>query len=361
MKEPQLSWAQRMVDSVMQRNEPYRWHYEYGLVHKAIEQVWLKTGQPQYYDYIKNDLDPLINPDGSIQTYTVTELNLDQIYAGRMLFLMYRVTGEERFKKAMHVLRTQLRWQPRTHAGGFWHKLIYPYQMWLDGIYMASPFYAEYGLMFGESEAFDDVTHQIVEMEKHTLDPKTGLLYHAWDESKLQRWANPETGCSAHFWGRAVGWYGMAMLEVLDYLPQEHAGRPVILDIFKRLMAAVGRVQDEASGLWYQVLDRGGQAGNYLEASGSCMFIYTLAKAVRMGYLPQEYRTMAARGYQGVLDRLIKVDENGLVNLEKVCGAAGLGGTPYRDGTYEYYVTEKIRTNDYKGVGPFILASVEME
>ncbi len=355
------AWSVRMVDSVIRRAVPYRWHYEYGLVHKAIEQVWLKTGEARYFDNIWNDLNPLITPAGDILTYRIDEYNLDQIYAGRLLFLLYRTNGEERFKRAMDRLRSQLRSQPRTRAGGFWHKQIYPYQMWLDGVYMAGPFYAEYARAFDEPAAFDDVVHEIVVMEQHARDPRTGLLYHAWDESRQMPWADPQTGCSPHFWGRALGWYAMAIVEILEILPAGHPGRAVVLEILQRLAVAVLKVQDPASGLWYQVLDQGGREANYLEASGSGMFVYSLAKAARLGYLPPEMRAAARRGYQGMLEHFVRVGEDGLVNLEKVCGAAGLGGVPYRDGSYEYYTHEKIITNDYKGVGPFILASVELE
>jgi unsaturated rhamnogalacturonyl hydrolase len=233
--------------------------------------------------------------------------------------------------------------------------------MWLDGIYMASPFYAAFGQTFAEPAAFDDVARQIILIEKHTRDPQTGLLYHAWDESKQQRWADPQTGCSPHFWGRAMGWYAMAIVDVLDYLPSEHPQREDILAILERLIGALVDVQDESTGLWYQVLDQGQRAGNYLEASASCMFVYALAKAVRQGYLGQTYLDVARHGYQGILDNLLRLDDQGLVNLEKTCGVGGLGGTPYRDGSYEYYISERIVTNDYKGVGPFILASIEME
>jgi unsaturated rhamnogalacturonyl hydrolase len=350
-----------MADSVMRRNAPFHWHYENGVMHKAIEQVWCKTGDAKYYDYIKRDIDRLVSAEGDIKTYSAQEYNLDQINPGRILFSLFRATGDDRYKKAAYLLREQLKGQPRTSEGGFWHKKIYPHQMWLDGIYMASPFYAEFGQMFGEPAAVDDAAHQITLIERHTRDPKTGLLYHAWDERRQQRWANPETGCSPHFWGRAMGWYVMAIMDVLDYFPQDHPNRRDILAIFERLMTALESVQDKSTGLWYQVLDQGNRAGNYLEASGSCMFVYSIAKAVRLGYLAKTYLDMARKGYLGILDHLIRVDDQGLVNLERICGVAGLGGNPYRDGSYKYYVSEKAVTNDYKGAGPFILASLEME
>ncbi len=355
------NWSVRMADSVMRRNAPFRWHYEYGLMHRAFEQVWQKIGDSKYYEQIASDINAWVGVEGNIKTYSVKEYNLDQIYPGRALFALYRTTGDERYKKAAYLLREQLKSQPRTNEGGFWHKKIYPYQMWLDGIYMAAPFYTEFGKTFSEPAAFDDVAFQIMVIEKHTRDGKTGLLYHGWDESRKMGWANPETGCSPHFWGRAMGWYAMALVEVLDYLPQEHAKRQDILAIFERMIAALMNVQDKATGLWYQILDQGNRKGNYLEASGSCMFVYAIAKAVRMGYLAKTALDVAHKGYQGILDNLIRVDDQGLVNLERVCSVAGLGGTPYRDGSYEYYVNEKIATNDYKGVGPFILASIEME
>jgi unsaturated rhamnogalacturonyl hydrolase len=358
---PAQPWSVRMADSVMRRNIPFRWHYEYGLVHRAIEHVWQKSGVAAYYDYIKREVDALMSPDGSIRGYDVSEYNLDQISAGRTLFMLQRVTGDDKYTRAIHLLRSQLKTQPRNHEHGFWHKQIYPYQMWLDGIYMASPFYAEYARSFAEPDAFDDVAHQITLIEKHTRDTTTGLLYHAWDESKHMPWADPVTGCSPHTWGRALGWYAMAIVDVLDQLPAHHPRRLDILACFERLMPAVMNVQDTSSGLWYQVLDQGSRAGNYLEASCSCMFVYTLAKAVRQGLLDKSYLMAARKGYQGIINTFIRVDEQGMVNLERVCGAAGLGGVPYRDGSYSYYVNEKIVTNDYKGVGPFILASLEME
>ena len=226
---------------------------------------------------------------------------------------------------------------------------------------MAGPFLSEYAMRFDEPETFDDVVHQITLIEKHTRDPKTGLLYHAWDESKQQRWCDPETGLSKYFWGRAVGWFVMAIVDVLDHLPREHAGRSDLIAILDKAAAAIVKVQDEATGLWYQILDLPEREGNYLEASASTMFVYTFAKGVREGYLAQDYLLSARRGYHGLLQNLIKIDSQGLLTLEKVCGGAGLGGEPYRDGSFEYYVTEKIIPNDPKGVGPFILAALEME
>lgn len=356
-------WSVRVADSVMQRHPLLspKWCYESGVALLAIKQVWLKSGQQKYYDYLKRNVDEFVGPDGEIGTYRLGEYNLDQINEGKLLFFLYETTGDERYKKAAHLLREQLQTHPRTKAGGFWHKQIYPHQMWLDGIYMASPFYAEFARRFDEPTGFDDVAHQIILIEKHTRDPGTGLLFHGWDESKSQKWANPESGCSPNFWGRAIGWYAMAIPDVLDHFPMNHPQRDELLAIFQTTVSAIARFQDPASGVWYQVLDQGDRPGNYLESSASCMFVYAIAKGVRKGYLGREVLAVARRGYEGILKHFVEVDEQGLVNLNGICSVGGLGGKPYRDGSFEYYISEKIVTNDYKGVGPFIMASVEIE
>lgn len=357
------AWSVRMADSAIARymSDQATWHYEHGLLLQSIEQVWRVTGTVKYWHFIQDTIDLFVSAQGNIRTYQLEEYNLDQINPGKVLFPLWHSTGDRRYATALHLLRKQLVNQPRTQSGGFWHKQIYPNQMWLDGIYMASPFYAEYALSFNEPSGFDDVAHQITLLEEHARDPQTGLLYHAWDESRQQRWANPVTGCSPHFWGRAMGWYVMALVDVLDHLPYEHAAHSSLIAILKRAVEAVAKVQDQSTGLWYQVLDQGTRPGNYLEASASCMFVYAIAKAVRKAYLPIEQLAIAQRGYQGIIARLVSIDDRGGVNLNNVCSVAGLGGNPYRDGSYEYYIKEPIATNDLKGVGAFILAAVEME
>jgi unsaturated rhamnogalacturonyl hydrolase len=278
-----------------------------------------------------------------------------------LLLLLYKVTGQEKYRKAAALLRQQLKTHPRTSEGGFWHKKIYPSQMWLDGLYMGEPFYAEYAATFHEDADFDDIARQFMLMEMHARDPNTGLLYHGWDESKQQRWANPQTGRSPNFWGRAMGWYAMALVDTLDYFPKDHPQRNSLIAILKRLAAAVEKYQDRKSGLWYQVVDKAGAPGNYLEASASCMFVYALAKAVREDYLPASYLRVAAQGYQGIQKHFIEPETGGQVNLKGTVSVAGLGGNPYRDGSYQYYLSERVVTNDPKGMGAFLLASTEME
>lgn len=356
-------WSIRMADSCMKRWPILSdvWNYESGVVLKGIEHVWLETGEKEYLTYLKSNVEQFVNSDGDIRTYSLQDYNLDQINAGKILFHLYQETSDERYLRAIKLLMKQLQTQPRTSEGGFWHKKIYPYQMWLDGIYMAAPFYVQYADRFNETSVFEDAAQQILLIARHTRDPKTGLYYHAWDESKIQKWANPLTGCSPHFWGRAMGWYAMALVDVLDFLPASWRARVRIVTIFERMMQTLAQYQDRKTGLWYQVVDQGEADGNYTEASASCMFVYAFAKGIRKGYLAPRYLEATKKGYAGIIEHLVEVDECGHVNLSRICACAGLGGEQKRDGSYEYYVNEPVVSNDHKGVGAFLLASIELE
>lgn len=369
-----LNWSERMMLSEMKRfpaawmldfHETPKWSYPNGLVLKGAEEVYKKTGKKEYFDYIQGYADEMVNPDGTIKTYDLKNYNIDMLNSGNVLLYLYSVDKKESYLKALQLLRSQLDTHPRTSEGGFWHKKIYPSQMWLDGLYMGEPFYANYTQMFDKGEAstkaYDDIVNQFDLIQKHLKDPKTGLLYHGWDESKQQAWADKQTGLSPNFWGRAMGWYGMAIVDVLDFLPKNHPGRARLINYLKSYSEALVKVQDPKTGLWYQVLDKGGEKGNYLEASASSMFVYTFAKGARKGYLPASYKSTAKKGHDGIIKNLISVEKDGTVNLNQNCAVAGLGGTPYRSGTYDYYVNEQIRSNDPKGTGPFILASLELE
>ena len=340
---------------------PDRWTYEQGVTLTGIEAVWLNTGDGRYFEYIKHVLDRLIEEDGTIRTYKKEDFNIDNVQPGRLLLTLYKVTGQDKYRKAAAHLREQLRSHPRTSEGGFWHKKIYPSQMWLDGLYMGEPFYAEYAATFGETEAFDDIAKQFILMEKHSRDAKTGLLYHGWDESRAQRWADKTTGRSPHFWGRAMGWYAMALVDTLDHFPADHPRRADLIAILGRLAAAVGKYQEPQSGLWYQVLDKAGAKGNYLESSAAAMFVYSIAKAVKLGYLPESNLKVAQKGWAGIRKQFVEEAQGGGVNFKGTVSVAGLGGNPYRDGSYEYYLSEKVVTNDAKGVGAFLMAAAEME
>lgn len=363
-------WSDRMVQSVMRRNPEAwqidfaskpKWTYTNGLVLKGIWLAGVRENNRQYLDYVQGYYDTMIDEEGKILTYKIEDYNIDMINPGQALINLYNVRPRDNYLKALRTLRGQMEDHPRTSEGGFWHKKRYPHQMWLDGLFMGAPFLAHYGVVFNEPELFDEVTQQIILMNKHARDDKTGLLYHGWDESREQKWADPETGCSPNFWGRALGWYAMGLVDTLDFVPRDHPRRGEVITILNQLVETMTKYQDPDAGVWYQVVDQGGREGNYLESSCSTMMVYAMFKGVRNGYLPSKYLTAAKKGYQGILDNFIEVDPDGVVSITHGCSVAGLGGNPYRDGSYEYYLSEKVRSNDPKAVGPFILASLEYE
>ena len=360
-------WSVRFAKAVMTRNPDVtpRWDYIAGVVLLAIDRVATARNDAAMRAYVKRNMDRFVQPDGTITGYKPEEFNLDHIAQGRLLFPLLKRTGDSRYRTAARHLRAQLARHPRTSEGGFWHKQIYPQQMWLDGLYMAEPFYAEFAKTFGESDAFDEVAKQFLLVTRHTRDPRTGLMYHGWDAAKAQKWADPETGLSRNFWGRAMGWYLMGAVDALDYLPQGHKDRDAVILTLKQAAEAVAKVQDPVTGLWWQVLDEPNRAGNYLEASASSMFVYSLAKAARLGYIEPSFRAIAIRGFDGLVSNLVKTGSDGMVSLTNICQVAGLGGNlrkdgSYRDGTFAYYVSEPIVADDYKGVGPFIMAAHEL-
>lgn len=361
--EQQLVWSVRMADMVLESHPDLsdQWSHEYGVVFKALEDVWIKTKDDKYFDYIQTNMERRIEKNGHIDGYEMDDYSLDHINTGRLLFTLYEKTGDDRYKKAAYVLRDQFKSHPRTSEGVFWHKQIFPYQAFLDGIYMGSPFYAQFAQLFDDPEAFDDVVNQVAILAKHTKDHITGLHFHGWDEKKEQIWADPESGRSPSFWGRALGWYGVGIVDILDYLPEEHPGRGRLIEILNGLIEAVINVQDEKTGVWYQIIDQGGREGNYLESSASCMFTYTLAKGMRKGYLPGSLLPVLNRAYNGIIDQFIEVTDKGNVMIHQTCQTAGLGITSNRDGSFAYYISEPISSNDFKGIGTFIMASVEVE
>lgn len=338
-----------------------KWDYCHGLELQAMLDVYDAYGDKKIYDYAYAYADTMIQADGSIKTYKLSEYNIDRLNSGKFLFRIFEQSKEEKFQKAIDLLRSQLDTHPRNADGGFWHKKIYPNQMWLDGLYMGAPFYAEYAFRNSRPQDYKDVVNQFITVARHTYDPKNGLYRHACDVSKKERWSDPVTGQSAHSWGRAMGWYAMAFVDALDFIPKHEAGRDSMLVILNNIATQVKKIQDPKTGLWYQVLDRSGDKGNYLESSCSTMFVYTLFKAVRMGYIDPSYLEVAIKGYKGILNNFIEVDKNGLVSITKACAVAGLGGKNYRSGDYNYYINETIRSNDPKAVGPFIMASLEWE
>lgn len=356
-------------DSFALDGKAAKWSYDMGVILKGFEGLWRNTGNVKYYNYIQKQMDVFINDDGSIKTYKPDEYNIDHINNGKLVLLLYKVLQKEKYLKAAKLLKEQLKTHPRTNEGGFWHKKIYPYQMWLDGLYMGTPFYAEYADLMHETADLDDIANQFIWMEKHVRDAKTGLLYHAWDESKQQKWANKETGVSPLFWARAMGWYVDALVDALDWFPENHPKKKDLIGILNRLVNAIEKVQDAKTGLWYDIINYNGpgKEKNYFEASASCQYVYAVAKGVRKGYLPASKISIAKKGYEGIIRQFIKTENlpagqaGGQTNLHGTVKVSGLGGNPYRDGSFEYYMSEPVIVNDPKGIGAFLLASNEME
>ena len=339
-----------------------KWNYTTGLELKAILDVYSECGEASFLNYVDAWYDAILDSCGTIYKYKKSNYSQDHICPGRTLFALYDITGKEKYRMAMDTLYSQLQSQPRTPEGGFWHKQIYPDQMWLDGLYMAEPFYTEYTRRYvtdslQRERNYGDIVFQFVTAYNRTYDPETALVRHAWDASRKMFWCNPETGQSDHSWGRATGWYVMALVDVIELIP-DSAYKDTLAGILNNLYQVLPRYADSATGMWYQVLDRPYAEGNYLEASCSAMFVYSWLKGCRLGILGN--REGAVQAYHSLLKTFV-TEENGLVNLNRCCEVAGLGGKDNRRGDYEYYINERVRANDPKGIGPLIWAALEYE
>jgi rhamnogalacturonyl hydrolase YesR len=379
---PYKSYAEWMTYSEMQRvprsylldfaSKP-RWSYVMGIELEAMLDTYLAHGGEKIRNYCQEYTDTMINAKGQIRNYKLQDYNLDNVRTGHFVTRMYQQWPEAKNLAAMKTMMKQLQDQPRTVADKvYWHKAIYAYQVWLDGIFMGLPFRcltapitttAKDAKKGAINKIYDDAVNQLKITYERTLDPKTGLNRHAYDETRKTFWADKETGLSQHCWGRAQGWYSMALIEVLDVLPENYARRQEVIDLLKKDLDAVIKWQDKKTGLWYQVMDAPGRKGNYLESTCSSMFAYVLLKAWNKGYLGTAYRDAGIKAYQGILDNFIRVNADKTISLTQCCSVAGLGpaDNTRRDGSYEYYLSEPIRDNDAKGVGPFIWASLEME
>jgi unsaturated rhamnogalacturonyl hydrolase len=376
-----ISMSKRMVRSEMRRNPEatyidgmkgeYKWNYTTGLELLSFLEVCLTYDDDSIYPYVFNWYDGIIAADGSISSYEPGNYTLDHICPGEALLALYALDfGENgallpKFRRAMRSLRRQLEEQPRIPDGGFWHKKAYPDQMWLDGLYMAELFYTDYAMLYESGakrdSSLNDVTDQFVLAAKHTFDPATGLYRHAYDDSRKMFWCDPVTGQSKHAWGRAEGWYMMAMADVIDKMPVTYDRRAEIVSIFQNLVEQLPRYADPKTGMWYQVMDRPGADGNYVEATCSAMFVYSMLKGIRIGVLDESLLPYARRCYERLCSTFITSDGDGILTLHKCCAVAGLGGKENRSGDYDYYINCKVVDNDPKGVGPFILASLEYE
>lgn len=357
-----------------------KWSYVMGIELEAMLDTYNRYGNEAIKDYCKLYTDTMINARGDIRGYRLEDYNLDQIRTGHFVARMYQQFPEKKNLKALQTLMKQLEKQPRTKEGVYWHKAIYAYQVWLDGIFMGLPYYTLTANMLLKGKKaqkiYDDAVDQIKKTYERTLDAKTGLNRHAWDETRQMFWADKQTGLSQHCWGRAQGWYTMALVELLDALPESYSRRGEVAALLKKDLDAVIKWQDKKSGVWYQVMDSPERDGNYLEATCSSMFAYALLKAYRKGYVGAKYRDAGIRAYRGIINRFVKVNPDKTISLTQCCAVAGLGPgmsdavkkaaprvreNKRRDGSYRYYLSEPVRDNDAKGIGPFIWASLEME
>ena len=343
-----------------------KWNYTTGLELKAMLDAYCQSerSEESIMDYVDAWYEAIIDSTGRIYKYKKSNFSSDHICPGRTLFQLYDLTGKEKYRAAMDSLYSQIMDMPRTYDGGFWHKQIYPGQMWLDGLYMVEPFYVEYTNRFVEDSLqreanYADIAHQFVTVFEHCYDPETHLLRHAWDSTREMFWCNPETGQSDHAWGRAMGWYVMALADVIPQLPAgEYQDK--LVSLLNQVFSALPLYSDSKTGMWYQVLDRPYAEGNYLEATASAMFVYAMLKGARLGVLEGISRQDAAARYQELLTTFVSMEE-GRVNLNQCCEVAGLGGKENRRGDYNYYISEAVCSNDPKGIGPLIWAALEYE
>lgn len=336
------------------------WDYIDGCMMMAFLELYKESGEQRYLDFADEYVGYRIEENGNIIGYDKEEWNLDNINAGKNLFTLYELTGKEKYAKALGRIYEQIEGQPRTKEGNFWHKLIYPNQVWLDGLYMSLPFYMEYDNRFLNKAHYDDIFQMFFEVEKHLKDKETGLYYHAYDASRESFWCNKETGLSQNFWLRSLGWFGMAMLDTLVLADENYDGYKHLQKMFAEFIDAMLQFQSE-SGMWYQVPNYPKRGKNYLETSGSAIMAYCLLKGVRLGILPEKYREYGKKAFQDICDRYLSTVE-GEMSLDGICLVAGLGpeNRKNRDGSFEYYMSEPIVKDDAKGTAPFLFAYAEI-
>lgn len=346
------------IESIRQGKAPH-WNYIDGCMITALMEISAIKGDDRYFEFAERFIDYYVRDDGSILGYDIAKYNLDDINEGRVLFELYERTGKEKYRLAIERHKEHLDTQPRTELGSFWHKLIYPNQVWLDGIYMAQVFSAKYARYCGGGD-YSDAVRQIKNVAKYMRDGNTGLYYHGFDCTRKVFWADKETGLSPNFWLRAIGWFSVAMVDVIDIMGED-ADRDVV-NIFASLMESILKYRDKDSKMYAQVVNFPVENGNYLETSGSSMIAYAMMKGARLGVLDKSYSEYGRETFDGICERYLGFDKDGYLNLGGICLVAGLGpeNNLRRDGSYEYYVSEPVVENDAKGVAPFILCYTEV-
>lgn len=336
-----------------------KWNYIDGLMIKALLELYDITGKQEYLDFSDAFIGHFVGNDGKIASYNPKDFNLDNVNAGRTLFSLYELTHKEKYRLAMDTIDWQLEHQPRTKEGVFWHKALYPNQIWLDGMYMAQPFYMQYELAFDDGKKVSDSFHQIKIVRKLMRNERNGLYYHAYDASRKQFWCDPVTGLSGSFWLRAEGWFAMALIDIWELLPNSYSEEKDELRlIYQDLVDAMLLYQDKKSGMWYQVINFPNIAPNYLEESGSAIFANAIMKGARLGALDESYYAIGRCAFDGICDTCLSEKDSKLM-LNNICLVSGLGNKGHREGTFDYYMREPVVQNDAKGVGPLVLAYIE--
>ena len=342
---------------------PYKtyWNYEDGCVLVGCIDLYRATGEAFFRDFVLTYLKKVISPEGVITNFPMDKYNIDSINCGKALFFAWDETRDERYRKAADFLTERLSTHPRCSCGNYWHKEIYPEQIWLDGLYMAQPFRMAYDMRLGGKRAIGDIVSQFKNVRKYLFNADKGLYYHACDIARQQPWANRETGQSPNFWLRSMGWYLMALVDCIDSADiQLYEHVRALEDLLVEAVRGILRYQDKKTGLFYQVIDRADVTGNYLETSGSAMIIYTLLKAVRLGILDEEkYLNNALHAFESLTKMQLRQDDRGIWHLQGICAVAGLGPGNKRDGSVAYYLSEPVVADDAKGVGPYFMALSE--
>ena len=342
---------------------PYQgfWCYEDGVILKGAVDLYEVTGDEFYWDFLEKYLYDFVDVEGNLKGYKMDEYNIDHINPGKALFFAFEKTKDERFMKAIEKQMDQVRSHPRIPAGNFWHKNRYPHQVWLDGLYMALPFYTEYENKYNGHKGYEDIYNQFISVRDTLRDAQTGLYYHAYDDSKSMFWADSETGLSANFWLRAQGWLLMALVDVIDKMSETifeyYKG---LIDLAKATINDILPFQDEETGMWWHVIDQGGREGNYVEVSGSAMVVYAILKGIRLNILDDSLKDVAIRAFEGIL-KTHGYEEDGKLHIGGIVCVAGLGEFDgiKRDGSYEYYISEAVVADEAKAIGPLMSAYAE--
>ena len=349
---------------LIRQNKEAKWNYIDGCMNTSLLQLYKITGDDNIYNFVKTYIDHYVDENGNVKTYELDKYSTDDVAEGRVLFDLYDISKEEKYRKAIENIYQQFKTHPRTKEGNFWHKGIYPNQVWLDGLYMAQPFYLQYETKYNGMKNYNDIINQFKNVRNIMFDEKKGLYYHGYDSSRKMFWADKNTGLSKNFWLRSIGWFTVALADCSEIINEQmYDEYRTLTSLLKEIINSILKYQDPKTKMFYQVVDKGGEKGNYVETSGSAMIAYSILKAARMKILPERYYQIGLDIFNGICENMLKVEKDGSISLNGICLVAGLGpeNNTRRDGSYEYYISEPVVSNDAKGVGAFIMAYIEVK